>query len=59
MRASLNTISLEKVLLLRDMWIFRPDVDQEGVANAFKGVLLFQDNINLGYCLGSFKVTST
>lgn len=57
LRACLDTVELEQKCLLRDMWVERVGVDKEKVANAFRKVLLYRENLDLGYIFGSLEAT--
>ncbi|KAG0625061.1 hypothetical protein M758_2G024800 [Ceratodon purpureus] len=56
-RACLDMLALDKKSLLRDMWVTRDGVDFEAVSNAFRTVLLYRENLDLGYIFGSLEAT--
>ena len=56
-RACLDIVALGKEDLLRDMWVTRPGVDEQSVADAFRNILLYRENIDLGYIFGAVEAT--
>ncbi|KAG0569467.1 hypothetical protein KC19_6G092600 [Ceratodon purpureus] len=58
-KACLDMLALDKKSLLRDMWVTREGVDFEAVSNAFRIVLLYRENLDLGYIFGSLEATGT
>ena len=58
-RACLDTVALQQEDILRQMWVPREKVDKEGLVLVFRKGLLFRENIDLEYSLGSLEATGT